>query len=149
METYPLSPFLIPFTTSFTPLFTCRAFDADNICLLGEQGHEYASHAPFFIGLCSFFSSFFCASGFAIGDRSSTGVRISSLDLSFFDFLGDLGSESSEFHERSGTAGYTPTRPLALPSQHLQPRFFPPLSYPFFPILPLLFLVNSATRLGM
>lgn len=25
-----------------------------------------------------------------MGDRSSTGIRISSLDLSFFDFLGDL-----------------------------------------------------------
>lgn len=142
-----MSPFLIPFTTSFTPLFTCRAFDADNICSLGEHRHAYASHAPFFIVLCSFFNSFFCASGCAIGDRSSTGVRISSLDLSFFDFLGDLGSES-EFHERSGTAGYTPTQPLALPSQHLLPRPLP-LSYSFYPILPLLFSVNSATRLGM
>ncbi|SRR6266550_8431832 len=57
--------------------------------------------------------------------------------------------QSLNFMNVAGTTGYTPTQPLALPSQYLQPRFFLPLSYPFYPILPLLFSVNCATRLGM
>ena len=41
-----------------------------------------------------------------MGDKSPTGIRISSLALSFFDFLGDL-VQSLNFAEPSGTGLHT------------------------------------------
>ena len=88
ISTHPFSPFRIPFTTSLTPRFTCRDFDARKSQYV--QGKTRSWYAPFFTVLCSFFKSFFCANGCAIGDKSSTGITISF--SSFFDdfsFLGD------------------------------------------------------------
>ncbi len=78
------------FTTSFTPRFTCRCLEAER----DSSGQDIdvretirEACVPFLIILCTFFNSFFCANGFAMGDKSARSTMTSSFSLSFFAFF--------------------------------------------------------------
>ena len=89
-KAHPLSPFLIPFTTSLTPRLTWRAFEAVTEYKSATHMPDHGQmKGPFLIVLCNFLTNFFCASGCARGDKSSRAMTTSSFSFSFLDFFGD------------------------------------------------------------
>lgn len=94
-----MAPFL-PLSDAFydlldTTLHLARLGRWNKTASAQNLSFEYDNNIPFLMVLCSFFTSFFWASGCAIGDRSSRGITISSsfFSFSFLAFLGDCYGE--------------------------------------------------------